>query len=73
MVRGPLGGAEGAAGEGVAAGGFVGEFEALARRGVDHRVIADHVTAADGMDADFVIGSFADNAGTSVAGGLGVV
>jgi len=51
----------------------VGEFEALARGGIDDRVIADHIAAADGMDTDFVIGAFTDNAGAAVACRLGVI
>src|SRR5689334_6872695 len=67
LVVGPEGGAQGAAGEGFAAGSFVGEFDALALRGVDDGVIADDVAAAHGVDPDLVLGAFTDDAVAAMA------
>ena len=47
----PLRGAQGAAGEDRAVRSLVGELEPLAEGGEDHRVVADDVAAAQGMDA----------------------
>lgn len=63
----PEGGAESPIGKGFAVGSFVGEFDAFAWGGEDHRVIADDIATADGVEADFVGGAFADHAVASVA------
>ena len=66
MLHDPLRGAECAVGEGLAAAGLVCEFHPLAIRGEDDRVIAHHVAAADGVDADLAAGAFADYAFAAV-------
>ncbi len=43
----PLGGSDGAVGEGIAAVGAVGKFEALANAAENHRMLADDVAGAD--------------------------
>ena len=67
----PGGGAQGADGEGVARGGPVGQFQAFAVGGEEDGVVADDVAAADGMEADFLFGAFADEAGAAVHGDVG--
>lgn len=62
----PFGGADGAVGEDFAAAGFVGEFKAFAGGGVDDGVVADDVAAAEGVEADFAFGAFADVAVAAV-------
>lgn len=61
LAKNPLGGAEGAVGKSVSAAGFVGEFEAFSGSGEQDGVVADNVAAAQGMHADFVFGSGADD------------
>ena len=63
----PEGGAESPIGKGFAVGSFVGEFDAFAWGGEDYGVIADDIATADGVEADFVWGAFADDAVASVA------
>ena len=67
----PSGGAQGADGEGVARGGAVGQLQAFAVGGEENGVVADDVAAADGMEADFLFGAFADEAGAAVHGDVG--
>lgn len=61
LAKNPLGGAEGAVGEGVSAAGFVDEFEAFSGSGEQNGVIADNIAAAQGMHADFIFSSGADD------------
>ncbi|MDB6153344.1 MAG: hypothetical protein JWL90_1797, partial [Chthoniobacteraceae bacterium] len=48
-------------GKSFAAGRFVGKLDALALSRVNDGMIADNISAADGMDADLVVGAFAHN------------
>src|SRR3982750_1794002 len=50
-----------AAREGLAARSFMREFHALSLCGVNYRVIAHDVAAANRMHADLVLGAFADD------------
>ena len=59
-------GAEGTGGKRVAAGRLVREFDALAVVREDDGVVADDIAAADGVDADFVLRAFADDALTAM-------
>lgn len=61
LAENPLGGAEGAIGESVSAAGFVGEFEAFSGSGEQNGVIADNIAAAQGVQADFIFVSGADD------------
>ena len=70
LLSGPLGGAEGAVGEGFAAGGFVGEFKAFTSTGVDHSVIADDIAAAQAVHSNLLIGAFARDTFAAVAQGV---
>lgn len=70
LAENPLGGAEGAVGESVSAAGFVGEFEAFSGSGEQDGVIADDVAAAQGMHADFIFGSGADDSLAAVFQGV---
>ena len=67
FTMGPFSSAEGASGEGVATGSFVGEFDTFADGGIDHGVIADDIAAADGVHPDFVRSAFSDDAESAVA------
>jgi len=62
---------KGATGEDVAVGSFVREFKAFAQACEHDRVIADHIAAAEGVDADFIGLAFAGDALASVAEGVG--
>ena len=62
----PLRGSQSPAGKGFAAAGFVRQLHAFALRGVDDGVIADHIAAANRMDADLVVRAFADDSLASV-------
>src|SRR5512139_1870585 len=62
LVGQPQSSADGAAGEAVAALGAVAELEALADAGEDHGVVTDDVAAAQGDDADLLVGALADDA-----------
>src|SRR5262245_26700984 len=62
----PLGGANSAAGEGVAAVGAVNEFKSLADAAEDNRVLADDVTSADRKERNFFLGPFTDDAFAAV-------
>ena len=64
--RQPLGGADGAAGEGVAAVGAVDEFEALADAAEDHGMFADDVAGADRQQGDFFFAARTDQAFAAV-------
>ena len=55
LFREPLGGANSAAGEGVAAVGAVDEFESLADAAEDDGVLADDVAGADGKQRNFFL------------------
>src|SRR5579859_4352564 len=70
LLHEPLGGAEGAVGESVAAGGFVREFHPFATVGEDDGVVAHDIAAADGVNADLGAGAFAHDALAAVAEGL---
>src|SRR6185436_15997032 len=63
----PLGGAESAIGEGVAAAGFVGQLHAFAVSGEDDGVISYHIAAAQGVDANLGAGALAGDALAAVA------
>ena len=66
----PDGGAEGPAREGVARGGAVGDLDALPEPEEEHGVVADDISAAQGLDADLARGARADLAVAVVARGL---
>lgn len=70
LAENPLGGAEGAVGKSVSAAGFVGEFEAFSGGGEQDGVIADDVAAAQGVQANFIFGSGADDSLASVPQGF---
>lgn len=70
LAENPLGGAEGAVGKSVSAAGFVGEFEAFSESGEQNGMIADDVAAAQGVHADFVFGSGADDSLAAVPEGF---
>ena len=59
FARHPLRGAQGATGKGLAAGGPVGQFQPFPGGGKNNGVIAHHVAAAQGVDADFRAGALA--------------
>lgn len=44
----------------------MGEFNALAHGGVNDRVIAHDVTSTNGVDSDFGLGPFSNNAESSM-------
>ena len=63
FLRGkPPGGADGAAGEGVAAMGAVDEFEAFADAAEDDGVLADDVAGAHGKQRNFLFAPGTDDA-----------
>lgn len=70
LAENPLGGAEGAVGESIPVAGFVGEFEAFSGSGEQDGVIANDVASAQGMQADFIFGSGADDSLASVPQGF---
>jgi hypothetical protein len=57
----PLGGAQGAVGEGLAAVGAVDEFETLADAAENDRMIADDVASANREQRDFLLGALPDD------------
>jgi len=66
-------GAQGAEGVGHAAGGFVGDFDALAGTGEQHGVIADDVAAANCGETDLRCRAFAGVAVAAIHGAVGEV
>ena len=64
----PLGGFEGALGEGGAGGGLVGELDALFVCGEDDGVVTDDGAAAEGVDGDLSARALADDAVAAVDG-----
>ena len=66
----PGGSAQGTVGEGVTVAGLVGEFDAFAIGGEDDGMVADDVSATDGMDADLGSSAFAGDALAAVAEGF---
>lgn len=70
LAKNPLSGAEGAVGESISAAGFVGKFEAFSGGGEQDGVIADNIAAAQGVKADFIFGSGADDSLAAVFQGV---
>src|SRR5437879_1607291 len=64
----PAGRAQCSVGKRVAAGSFVDQLQPLARAGENHRMIPDHVSAPNGMNADFFGRALTDNPGAPMPG-----
>src|SRR5690554_2322420 len=62
--------ADGAAGEGHARGGLVGDLDPLAEAGEEDGVIADDVTGTDGLEADGLAVTLAGVALAAIDGAL---
>ena len=69
----PKGRADCAAGEGFARGSAVGALDAVALAEEEDSVVADHVAATNGLDANFVCGARADVAVPFIARILGQI